>query len=231
MKGVILAGGTGSRLDPITRVTNKHLLPILDKPMIYYPIEKMKEMGITEIIMVIGIEFASHFPAVLGHGEELGVKINYVLQDQPLGIAHALFLTRDFVKGDDVCVILGDNIFGDTIDINKFNGGAKVFLKEVSDPERFGVATIQNNHLTEIWEKPKNPKSNLAVTGIYMFDNKVFDIIKDLKPSARGEYELTDVNNIYIRNGEMDYQLLNFYWTDAGTFDSLYKSSKILKGE
>jgi glucose-1-phosphate thymidylyltransferase len=231
MKGVILAGGMGGRLDPCTRVTNKHLLPVFNKPMVYYAIEKMIALGIKDIIMVLGIEFASHFPAILKHGEEFGIKINYVLQDEALGIAHALYLTKDFVKDDSVCVILGDNIFEDNIDISNFVSGARVFLKEVPDPQRFGVATLKENKLVEIEEKPSSPKSNLAVTGIYLYDNNVFNMIKMLKPSKRGEYELTDVNNIYIHLGQMDYKMLKGYWQDAGTFDGLFKASKLVKGE
>jgi len=229
MKAVILAGGSGSRLEPCTKVTNKHLLPVYNKPMIFYVIEKIKELGITEIIIVIGIEFASHFPMILKHGEDFGIKINYVLQDEPLGIAHALYLTKEYVKNDLVCVVLGDNIFEDKIDISNFQGGARIFLKEVEDPQRFGVATIQNDKVLCIIEKPECPETNYAVTGIYLYDNNVFNIIKMLKPSARGEYELTDVNNIYIAFGQMSSRLLKGYWTDAGTFDSLLNASCLIK--
>jgi len=235
VKGIILAGGSGTRLSPCTKVTNKHLLPVLDRPMIYYAINKLLSLRkqhiiINEIIIVIGIEHASHFPKVLGHGQNFGVKITYVLQDEPLGIAHALSLTEPFVKKDSVCVILGDNIFVDDIDIDGFVNGARVFLKEVPDPQRFGVATIKDGRVIKIVEKPDKPESAFVVTGLYLFDNSVFDIIRTLKPSARGEYELTDVNNVYIRKEQLEYRILKGFWQDAGTFDSLLKASNLVKG-
>lgn len=230
MKGVILAGGTGSRLMPLTKVTNKHLLPVYNKPMIYYPLQTLIDAGIKEILIVSGPGHAGHFVNLLGSGREFGVKFSYEVQDEAGGIAQALGLAEDFADNDSVCVILGDNVFEDKIDINDFKEGAKIFLKEVNDPQRFGVAEInQKNEVLNIEEKPNNPKSNYAVTGIYIYDNKVFDIIKTLKPSARGELEITDVNNNYIKEGRMNAKVLKGFWTDAGTFESLHRANTLVK--
>jgi glucose-1-phosphate thymidylyltransferase len=231
MKGVILAGGLGSRLMPCTKVTNKHLLPVYDKPMIYYPILTLVNSGIKDILIVTGGNHAGEFLRLLGNGKEFGLKeISYTYQEGEGGIADALKLAEHFVKEDKVFVILGDNIVKDDVkkDVENFIKqpyGAKIFLKEVSDPERFGVAEIKDSKIISIEEKPKNPKSNLAVCGLYMYDKKVFEIAKNLKPSNRGELEITDVNNEYIKMGCMSYSILKGWWTDAGTFESLFRAS------
>ncbi|MDN5301117.1 MAG: glucose-phosphate thymidylyltransferase [Thermoanaerobacteraceae bacterium] len=232
MKGVILAGGTGSRLFPLTKVTNKHLLPVGKYPMIYYPIYKLIEAGIKEILIVTGKEHMGSVVNLLGSGYEFGVEFTYKIQDQPGGIAQALGLAEHFVNGDKCVVILGDNIFEDNINpyvasFEKQEKGAKVLLKEVPDPERFGVAELKDGMVVSIEEKPKKPKSNYCVTGIYMYDNRVFDIIKTLKPSARGELEITDVNNAYIKDGTLTYDILKGSWTDAGTFESLRRANEL----
>lgn len=235
MKGVILAGGTGSRLYPLTKVTNKHLLPVYDKPMIFYPIQTLIDAGIKEIMIVSGRGHAGHFLELLGSGADLGVKFTYEIQEEAGGIAQALYLAKDFVDNDNVTVILGDNIFQDKINdtVHHFNSGAQIFLKNVPDAHRFGVAEIEeeNKKVIGIEEKPENPKSNYAVTGLYIYDKNVFNIIKTLKPSGRGELEITDVNNHYIRRGDMKYSILNGYWSDAGTFDSLLKAGNLVKNQ
>jgi glucose-1-phosphate thymidylyltransferase len=234
IKGVVLAGGLGTRLAPLTRVTNKHLLPIYKKPMIYYPIEKLVKAGLREIMVVTGGPFAGDFLKLLGNGREFGLKeVHYTYQEGEGGIAEALGLTENFVEGDRVCVILGDNIFSAEIgrgveDYMKQKSGAKIFLKEVEDPERFGVAELKGKNVVGIEEKPKKPKSKYAVTGIYMYDNEVFTIVRTLKPSGRGELEITDVNNAYIRRGTLTYDILDGWWSDAGTFDSLYRANKLV---
>ena len=231
MKGIILAGGTGSRLYPLTKVTNKHLLPVYDKPMIYYPIRTLITAGIKEIMIVSGKGHAGHFLELLGSGSELGIRLTYEIQDEAGGIAQALSLAEDFADNGPVTMILGDNIFQDSIpeSVKSFTLGAKVFLKEVPDAHRFGVAEIDGNRIISIEEKPKVPKSNLAVTGLYIYDSRVFKIIRNLKPSGRGELEITDVNNEYIRMGEMVYSILNGFWSDAGTFESLFRASELVK--
>jgi glucose-1-phosphate thymidylyltransferase len=227
MKGVILAGGTGSRMYPLTKVTNKHLLPVYDKPMICYPLQTLIDAGITEIMIVSGRGHAGHFLELLGSGADYGVHITYEIQEEAGGIAQALALAERWVGDESVVVILGDNIFQDPIndDVSLFTRGARIFLKPVSDPHRFGVAEVQDGRVTRIEEKPKQPRSDLAVTGMYMYDSRVFQIVKTLKPSGRGELEITDVNNEYIRLGEMKYSLLEGHWSDAGTFDSLIRAS------
>jgi glucose-1-phosphate thymidylyltransferase len=231
MKGVILAGGTGSRLYPLTKVTNKHLLPVYDKPMIFYPIQTLINAGIKEIMIVSGRGHAGHFLELLGSGADHGVHFTYEIQEQAGGIAQALSLAEDFVDGDSVTVILGDNIFQDDIkeDVANFNDGARIFLKEVSDAHRFGVAELKGDKVIGIEEKPKEPKSNFAVTGLYIYDSKVFSAIKTLKPSGRGELEITDVNNYYINKGVMKYGVLEGFWSDAGTFESLLRASIMVK--
>jgi len=234
MKGVVLAGGLGTRLYPLTKVTNKHLLPIYDKPMIYYPIEVLVEAGITDILLVTGGNSAGDFLRLMGNGKEFGLKhINYAYQEGEGGIAEALGLAEHFAEDDLITVILGDNIISGSIrtaarDFQKQKTGAKIFLKEVDDPERFGVASLEGNKVVKIVEKPKEPESNYAVVGIYMYDNTVFDIIKTLEPSGRGELEITDVNNAYIERGTMTYEILDGWWTDAGTFPSLIKASNLV---
>lgn len=233
MKGVILAGGTGSRLYPLTKVTNKHLLPVYDKPMIYYPLQTLIDAGIKEIMIVSGRGHAGHFLELLGSGAEFGVKFTYEIQDEAGGIAQALSLAEDFADNDNVTVILGDNIFQDNIRdaTQSFENGAHIFLKSVPDAYRFGVAEVNNSdgHVLCIEEKPAQPKSNLAVTGLYIYSNDVFNIIKTLKPSGRGELEITDVNNHYIYKDAMKFSILNGYWSDAGTFESLLKASILIK--
>jgi len=231
MKGIILAGGLGSRLFPLTKITNKHLLPIYDKPMIYYPIQTLINAGITDIMIVTGGNNAGDFLRLLGNGKEFGLKhINYTYQEGEGGIAAALSLAEYFAEGEPICVVLGDNLIEKNIvkavkDFAKQKKGAKILLKEVPDPERFGVAEIRNGKLVAIEEKPKRPRSNLAVIGIYLYDGKVFDIVKTLKPSNRGELEITDVNNAYVRNGGMTWEMLEGWWTDAGTFESLMRAT------
>lgn len=232
MKGIILAGGNGRRLAPITNVTNKHLLPIYDRPMIFYPIATLKNAGLKEILVVCGREFAGSFVNLLGTGREFGVRFSYAVQEAAGGISEALALAEDFANGDSVAVILGDNIFQDNVKkaavtFTKKKQGAKFFLKPVKDPERFGVAEVAGKKIVGIEEKPKQPKSNLAVTGLYMYDGHVFDYIKTLKRSARGELEITDLNNIYIKKGNASYEALKGAWTDAGTFESLLNANML----
>jgi len=233
MRGVILAGGTGSRLYPLTKITNKHLLPVYNKPMIYYPLEKLIEAGIKDILVVSGKGHAGHFLNLLGSGKEFGVRISYEIQDEEGGIAQALLLAENFSQGNPVCVILGDNIFEDSIkdDVESFEKGAKIFLKEVPDANRFGVAEVKKDKIIGIEEKPKNPKSKYAVTGLYMYDSSVYDFIRTLKPSGRGELEITDVNNYFINKREMKWKKVEGYWLDAGTFDSLMRASNVLKAK
>ncbi|HVN25682.1 MAG TPA: sugar phosphate nucleotidyltransferase [Syntrophorhabdales bacterium] len=231
MKGVILAGGLGTRLFPLTKITNKHLLPIYDKPMIYYPIQTLINAGITDIMIVTGGNNAGDFLRLLGNGSEFGLKhINYTYQEGEGGIAAALSLAEYFAEDEPVCVVLGDNLIEKNIAravkaFEKQGKGAKIILKEVPDPERFGVAEIKNGKLVTIEEKPKHPKSSLAVIGIYLFDAEVFRIVKTLKPSDRGELEITDVNNAYIKKKTMTWEMLEGWWTDAGTFESLMRAA------
>ena len=231
MKGIILAGGNGRRLNPLTDVTNKHLLPVYDKPMIFYPLHTLMETGIRDILIVTGKEYAGGFLKLLGSGREFGCRFTFEVQEEAGGIAHALGLARDFVDGGDAAVILGDNIFEDNLAaaVNHFRSGAHIFLKSIEDAKRFGVAEIKGGKVINVEEKPENPKSNLAVTGFYLFDHTVFDVIQALKPSGRGELEITDVNNHYIKNGKMGYTVLDGHWTDSGTFESLYRANRIAR--
>jgi len=234
MKGVILAGGTGSRLHPLTKVTNKHLLPVGKYPMIFYPIYKLKEARIFEILIVTGREHMGDVIELLGSGCDFGLDFTYKVQDKAGGIAEALGLAKNFVKNDKCVVILGDNIFKNSIknfvfEFEKQEKGAKVILKEVEDPQRFGVAEIKNEKIISIEEKPKRPKSNYIVTGIYMYDSEVFEIINKLEPSPRGEFEITDVNNAYLKESKLTFNILEDWWTDAGTFSSLYFSNTLTK--
>lgn len=234
LRGVILAGGLGKRLDPLTRITNKHLLPVYCKPMIYYPIQTLVNAGIRDILIVTGGNNAGDFLRLLGNGAEFGLKhINYTYQRGEGGIAEALSLAEHFADNEKVVVMLGDNLIEKDIkkyveDFKKQPHGAKILLKEVPDPERFGVAEVRGNKIIKITEKPKRPKSSLIVTGIYMYDVKVFDIVKTLKPSKRGELEITDVNNRYIEWGEMTFDILKGWWTDCGTFESLFRANKLV---
>jgi glucose-1-phosphate thymidylyltransferase len=234
MKGIVLAGGTGSRLFPLTKITNKHLLPVYDKPMIYYPIGTLVEAGITDLLIVTGGRNSGDFLRLLANGKEFGLKhVNYTYQEGEGGIAEALALAEHFAEGSKICVILGDNIIEGSIrraveDFERQERGAKILLKEVSDPERFGVAEVQGSRIVGIEEKPKRPKSNYAVTGIYLYDETVFDKTRVLKPSARGELEITDVNNAYIREGTLSFDFLEGWWTDAGTFESLHRAANLV---
>ncbi|MDO8554712.1 MAG: sugar phosphate nucleotidyltransferase [Candidatus Micrarchaeota archaeon] len=231
MKGVILAGGEGTRLKPLTLVTNKHLLPVFDQPMIIHPLQTLKNIDITDICVVTGGEYIADFMRFLGSGSDFGVNFTYKIQDGPKGIAHALLQAEDFFKKHKVVVILGDNIF-EKISVPKEvfdNSYAYVFLKEVDEPQRFGVATLdKNGNATHIEEKPKRPKSNYAVTGFYIYPNDVFDFIKSLEPSARGELEITDVNNWYLKQGRLKTIKIDGFWSDAGTFKSLFKTTVFL---
>jgi len=235
MKGVVLAGGLGSRLNPLTKVTNKHLLPVYDKPMIFYPLETLVRGGIRDVLLVTGGTSSGDFLRLLGNGKALGLRsLNYAYQEGEGGIAQALGLAEHFVDGQKSVVILGDNIIEEDISgyVDKFRkqeSGARILLKKVEDPERFGVAEFSDHTITKIVEKPKNPKSSYAVTGIYMYDGQVFDIVKTLKPSGRGELEITDVNNAYVRKGQMKFDILKGFWTDAGTFDSLLRANNLAK--
>jgi len=234
LRGVVLAGGTGSRLRPLTKVTNKHLLPVGQKPMIYYPIEKLTGIGIEEILIVTGVEHMGDVVGLLGSGREFGCRFTYKVQDEAGGIAQALGLAENFANGQSLAVILGDNIFqiGLKPHAEQYvaqGQGARLLLKEVSDPERFGVVEIKDGQVLGIEEKPKRPKSNLAIIGVYFYDSTVFDIIKTLKPSARGELEITDVNNAYIRKGQLTSAILEGWWTDAGTFESLTRANELVK--
>lgn len=223
MKGVILAGGTGSRLYPLTKVTNKHLLPVGNKPMIYHPIEKLTEVGIQEILIVTGTDHMGDVVNLLGSGKDFGCRFTYKVQDEAGGIAQALGLAENFAGNGPVVVILGDNIFEASLQkaMENYDGtGAQILIQEVPDPERFGVAEVKDGKVLSIEEKPKKPKSNYAVTGVYFFDADVYERIKTLKPSGRGELEITDVNNYYIKSGKMKSSILEGWWTDAGTPDS-----------
>lgn len=233
LKGVVLAGGTGSRLMPLTKVTNKHLLPIGQKPMIYYPIEKLTAIGIEEILIVTGVEHMGDVVSLLGSGINFGCRFTYKVQDQAGGIAQALALAENFAQGKLLAVILGDNIFRANLKsyAEKFiaqQTGAKILLKQVPYPQRFGVAEISDGRIINIEEKPKEPKSDFAVTGIYFYDALVFDIIRMLKPSARGELEITHVNDAYIAKGQLTYDILDGWWTDAGTFESLNRANEFV---
>jgi glucose-1-phosphate thymidylyltransferase len=235
MKGIVLAGGLGTRLYPLTKVTNKHLLPIYNKPMIHYPIASMVDAGIREILIVTGGNNAGDFLRLLGNGKQFGLNhINYAYQEGEGGIAEALSLAEFFADHSPICVILGDNIVERSIsayveNFKKQGSGARILLKEVSDPQRFGVPEIRDGKILRIDEKPIQPASRYAVTGIYMYDSEVFKIIKTLKPSNRGELEITDVNNAYIAEGNMHYDILDGWWTDAGTFDSLLHASNLVR--
>ncbi|WP_339274825.1 sugar phosphate nucleotidyltransferase [Paenibacillus sp. FSL W8-0426] len=232
MKGIILAGGTGSRLYPLTKVTNKHLLPVGKYPMIFHAVYKLKLAGIEDILIVTGKEHMGDVVNLLGSGSEMNVSFTYKVQDEAGGIAQALNLAKQFVANEKMVVILGDNVFADDIGpyVENFKAqacGAKILIQEVSDPNRFGVPEIQGDRILSIEEKPQSPKSNFAVTGIYMFDHHVFDIIKTLKPSARGELEITDVNNAYIEKEQLTYDVLQGWWTDAGTHASLARANEL----
>lgn len=234
MKGVILAGGLGSRMRPLTHVTNKHLLPVYDRPMIFFPLQSLVEAGVRDILIVTGGNNAGDFLRLIGNGSAFGLKhVNYTYQRGEGGIAEALGLAQHFAGKDKIAVVLGDNILQKSIAphvraFEKQDRGARILIKKVPDPERFGVVVFKGKKVAAVEEKPKRPKSDYVVTGIYMYDSQVFDIIKTLKPSGRGEMEITDVNNAYIRKGQMAYSMLNGWWSDCGTFDSLQKASALV---
>ncbi|MGH7458065.1 MAG: sugar phosphate nucleotidyltransferase [Longimicrobiaceae bacterium] len=235
MKGIVLAGGLGSRLQPMTRVTNKHLLPVYDRPMIHYPIELLVRAGVDDIMIVTGGNHAGDFLRLLRNGKEFGLKqLNYAYQEGEGGIAEALGLCEHFADGEPVCVVLGDNLIEGSVadQVRRFlrDGatGGKIFLKEVPDPERFGVAEVKGSKVVRVVEKPEQPTTNLAVVGIYLYDARVFDIIQTLTPSGRGELEITDVNNRYAEWGELEYEMLDGWWTDAGTVTSLHRASLLV---
>lgn len=236
IRGVILAGGLGARLAPLTCVTNKHLLPVYNKPMIFYPIETLVTAGITEILIVTGGDFAGDFLKVLGTGRESGVRrLKFTHQEREGGVADALRLAEQFAEGERICVVLGDNILENSIrsSAEAFRiqqRGARILLKEVPDAERFGVVELEGKRITRIIEKPSDPPTNLAVIGVYFYDAEVFNIIRTLKPSGRGELEITDVNNAYLERNSLEYDVLDGWWTDAGTFESLYRASTLVRG-
>jgi glucose-1-phosphate thymidylyltransferase len=237
MKGIVLAGGLGKRLHPLTKITNKHLLPVYNRPMIHYPIKTLVDAGISEILIVTGGKNAGDFLELLGNGKDFGLKhLNYTYQEGEGGIAAALSLAEDFVEDDAVCVILGDNIYERSVrqsveDFTKTGRGARIHLKKVDNPQRFGVPIIEGDRILQIEEKPKAPRSDYAVTGLYIYDHAVFEIIKTLKPSGRGELEITDVNNAYIARGEMSYCVVEGWWSDAGTFDSLLRATILVASQ
>lgn len=237
MKGVILAGGMGTRLSPLTRVTNKHLLPVYDKPMIFYPLLSLAEAGIREVMIVVGGNSIGDFLELLGDGSDFNVKLTYRYQQKAGGIAHALGLAEDFAGGDKLCVYLGDNILEDSLKpfMKSFSDGeenhAMILLKEVADPQRFGVATLQEGKVVKVVEKPKKPESNLAVIGVYFYTSGVFNVIKTLKPSWRDELEITDVQNYYIKKGALTARKISGYWSDAGTFESLLRANNLAAGK
>lgn len=233
VRGVVLAGGTGSRLFPLTKVTNKHLLPVGDKPMIFHPIEKLVEAGITDIMIISGTEHLGDVVRLLGSGKDFGSRFTYRVQDEAGGIAQALDLTKDFCEGHKLVVILGDNIFESSLSdhvaaFREQEQGARLLLKKVHDPERYGVPTLDGDKIVKIVEKPSNPDSNYAVTGIYMFDDSVFEVIKTCVPSGRGELEISDVNDAYVQKGQCEYDVIEGWWTDAGTFESLRFANSLL---
>lgn len=233
MKGIILAGGTGSRLFPLTKVTNKHLLPVYDKPMIYYPLQTLITAGIKDILIVSGPGHAGDFLNLLGSGKDFGARFTYEIQDEAGGIAQALGMAERFAGNESIAVILGDNVYQDDFSaaVSHFNSGAKIFLKEVENNKRFGVPMLSGNQVIGIEEKPAAPKSCYAVTGLYLYDPSVFEIIKTLKPSLRGELEITDVNNVYIQRNAMTYEIVNGFWSDAGTFESLFSASQLVQSK
>ncbi|HEY4882617.1 MAG TPA: sugar phosphate nucleotidyltransferase [Myxococcales bacterium] len=236
MKGIVLAGGTGSRLFPLTKVTNKHLLPVGREPMIFHPVRKLTAAGVEEILIVTGVEHMGDVVTLLGSGKDFGCRFTYKVQDEAGGIAQALGLAENFAGKELLCVILGDNIFQDPIGpylsaFREQGRGARLLLKTVDDPQRYGVAEVEGSRVVRIVEKPKRPKSDLAVVGIYFYDTQVFDVIRTLKPSGRGELEITDVNNHYLREGSLHCDRLQGWWTDAGTFESLAAANELLRAE
>ncbi len=233
MNGVILAGGLGTRLHPLTKATNKHLLPVGAEPMLFHPIRQLTGAGIRSILVVTSTLHMGDVVRCLGSGEEFGCILSYKVQEKVGGIAHALALAEDFIVAEKICVILGDNVFEYSIapyadNFQKQDKGARVLLKKVGDPERFGVAALDEHQVLEIQEKPSNPKSSYAVIGLYFYDDQIFDIIRSIKPSARGEFEITTVNNAYIEKNQLQYDICRGRWTDAGTFESLFEANQIM---
>lgn len=232
MKGIVLAGGRATRLQPLTKMTSKQLLPVYDKPMIYYPIETLIKAGIKEILIIIAPDYAGHFLNLLGSGKEMGVKFSYEIQEEPRGLADAFIVGENFIGDDSVTMVLGDNIFDHDFSegIKNFKSGAKVYAYKVEDPERFGVVEFDDDmNVVSLEEKPKNPKSNYAVVGMYTYDNKVIEYAKNLKPSDRGEIEITDLNNIYLKNNDLSVEIIEGVWEDAGTFDSLLRAGVVMQ--
>jgi len=232
MRGIILSGGSGTRLKPLTKITSKQLLPIYNRPMIYYPLNTLIKAGIKEILIIVAPERAGDYLNLLGSGKDFGVKLTYEIQDHPEGLAQAFIIGENFIDQEDVVMILGDNIFEDDVSeaVKSFKGGAKVFAKKVPDPERFGVVKFDQRMKAEkIVEKPKEHLSDYAVTGLYIYDHRIVQVAKDIKPSARGELEITDVNNWFLEKGELEVAIVNGEWLDAGTFDSLLKAQNFAK--
>lgn len=232
MKGIILSGGSGTRLSPLTKMTSKQLLPIYNRPMIYYPLNTLLKAGIKDILIIIAPEHAGNYLNLLGSGREFGTRFTYEIQDEPRGLAEAFIIAESFLDNDNVTMILGDNIFADdfTDDIKSFESGGRIFAKKVDDPERFGVVEFDDDmKAISIEEKPKNPKSNFAIPGIYIFDNRVSKIAKEVEPSERGELEITEIHNAYLKTNELDVRTFDGDWVDAGTFDSLLKAQSIAK--
>jgi len=232
MKGIVLAGGSGTRLSPLTKVTSKQLLPVYDKPMIYYNLQTLLKAGIKDILVIVAPDHAGDFLKLLGSGKEFGCKFTYEIQDSPAGLPQAFLIGANFIGADNVTLILGDNIFEDDFSqaINSFSYGGRIFIKKVPDPQRFGVAEFnQNKQVISIEEKPKTPKSDFAVTGLYIYDNTVVEKAKSLKPSARGELEITDLNNVYLKEGSLDVAMVEGVWFDTGTFESLYAASTFIR--
>ncbi len=232
MKGIILAGGTGSRLFPLTKATSKQLLPIYNKPMIYYPIETLIAAGITEILIIVAPDYAGDFLRLLGSGRQFGAKFTYEIQDEPKGLAEAFIIGETFIGADDVCMVLGDNYFDEDFSayVQTFTGGGRIFCKEVPDPERYGIATFnEQGEVTRIEEKPKNPDSSFAIAGIYMFDNSCIDKAKQVKPSARGEIEITEIHQQYMDEGSLDIAFIEGAWLDTGTFETWFEATAYVR--
>lgn len=235
MKGIILAGGRGSRLYPLTKVVNKNILPVYDQPLIYYPLSTLKNAGVEDILIISGPDHSGHFKDLLEDGRELGARLSYTIQKEPLGIAHGLSLAQDFAAGESITLILGDNIYEDDLrhaveDFRKEERGAKIVIKEVPDPKRFGVVALSEDRkkIIDIEEKPETPKTNLIITGFYVCDSRIFDVIRGLEPSPRGEYEITDVLKWYMKEGTLSYVKIEGEWIDAGTFDSLLRANNFI---
>lgn len=231
MKGILICGGTGSRLRPLTEITNKSLLPVYDRPLIEFPLQTLLDADIRDIIVITGPEHIDQMTGYLGSGARFDAQFAYKVQDKPGGIAQALSLAEEFADGSDICALLGDNIYFDDLapSIRSFSGGGHIFVKDVEDPERFGVAEIDGGKVVSVEEKPREPKSNLAITGCYLYDHRCFDIIRGLTPSARGEYEITDVSRGYLEMGELSASLLREPWIDAGTFESLFEAARLVR--